>query len=883
MKALLSSFKHHGHSKRHASHDSPLSSTTGLEATTPASSSAVSAPPDLSELLRQAKLTRLVIHTHFLSSGLAPDANVKFLLSALLDTETILLQWTCLEHDVFGHPAPLSELTSKHIKACSTILTSLRQSFNTEGVPVIIKRLEDLLNKIRLGVHPSAWSTRLQWRAGLMTSGNLAWERYLETQNLTDLSDGIRYLEILANDAPRASRDRRQCFDGLSVAFEARFDRLKDPRDINDAVRVITEAVISTPFEGDDCQLWVRRRRRLREVLETKRANPPALTAPGRGGDSDYQQAQSLYKDLQPGYIRLLKLTDEDPLTCDLGQYPLDKAPPYTALSYTWVTDDDLGRPNNNSYSVIVNGKPVQIQQNLYDALTHTTEMIKAYGEFFWADFLCINQDDILERSQQVQRMTRIYSNAKLVLAWLGLPFIPLEIELALSLMKHWIGDWDGSLRDHGWNTFQDIQNGIAEDPTGFPHEGNPKTFAAWEGIAYLFSRPYWQRTWVFQEMTTPVPLALFCGSYQISDWHLLAANIQAKRYQQIPGFEPYFHAIVNRLSIASLHIDMRLIRGSPNPDPPNAFSLLNVLYTLRSTKCKDARDKVFAARGLAEDAAASLIAVDYDRELIDVYVDVVRYAIAKGYGLWILGFVVSPSDNIAFTPKPQISNPRLPSWVPDWRYKFVNLEPFGAHSRLGREPLPLYSPWPHTRPDMHIVGHTLSLRTMIIDSLFAAADAWRPWDLDNLAGRKVDRDYLRSQGGKFTDESFNRTLLGDIISEKRGAAADWPLLESTVEDLDAADREKRHDMFSQILHICAGRRLGLTKNGRVGVFPAGSQVNDIVAAFRGGRILYLIRPAQAQGKYVFIGECYVDGIMDGEVILGADHEHRSEKSITLV
>lgn len=37
-----------------------------------------------------------------------------------------------------------------------------------------------------------------------------------------------------------------------------------------------------------------------------------------------------------------------------------------------------------------------------------------------WADQVCINQDDNIERSQQVQLMTQIYQNAAHVLVWLG-------------------------------------------------------------------------------------------------------------------------------------------------------------------------------------------------------------------------------------------------------------------------------------------------------------------------------------------------------------------------------------------------------------------------------------------------------------------------------
>jgi hypothetical protein len=37
-----------------------------------------------------------------------------------------------------------------------------------------------------------------------------------------------------------------------------------------------------------------------------------------------------------------------------------------------------------------------------------------------WVDALCINQDDIPERSEQVNKMGSIYTNARRVVLWLG-------------------------------------------------------------------------------------------------------------------------------------------------------------------------------------------------------------------------------------------------------------------------------------------------------------------------------------------------------------------------------------------------------------------------------------------------------------------------------
>jgi hypothetical protein len=43
-----------------------------------------------------------------------------------------------------------------------------------------------------------------------------------------------------------------------------------------------------------------------------------------------------------------------------------------------------------------------------------------------------------------------------------------------------------------------------------------------------------------------------------------------------------------------------------------------------------------------------------------------------------------------------------------------------------------------------------------------------------------------------------------------------------------------------------------------------GPQVGDAVALVRGGQLPMMLRPT-AHGRWRFMGECYVEGIMDGE------------------
>ena len=114
--------------------------------------------------------------------------------------------------------------------------------------------------------------------------------------------------------------------------------------------------------------------------------------------------------------IRLIKLLPaiQQPkeLRCRLVHVSLDdpSRPHFVALSYCWGDAPDTVR-------ILCNGQLMDISPNLHDALTRMRE---TGSIFIWADQICINQQDLAERSSQVKLMRNIYSSASAVFAWIG-------------------------------------------------------------------------------------------------------------------------------------------------------------------------------------------------------------------------------------------------------------------------------------------------------------------------------------------------------------------------------------------------------------------------------------------------------------------------------
>lgn len=75
--------------------------------------------------------------------------------------------------------------------------------------------------------------------------------------------------------------------------------------------------------------------------------------------------------------------------------------------------------PDNDLAKHSFEGFDVQIGVNLECALRHLRQG-RDSKLILWADAICIDQQNLKERSNQVQRMGSIYSKAGEALLWLG-------------------------------------------------------------------------------------------------------------------------------------------------------------------------------------------------------------------------------------------------------------------------------------------------------------------------------------------------------------------------------------------------------------------------------------------------------------------------------
>ena len=148
----------------------------------------------------------------------------------------------------------------------------------------------------------------------------------------------------------------------------------------------------------------------------------------------------------------------------------------YIALSYEWGGYD----PDEDKNKATVNGTQIRLTINLLGALRYLRETRQ--GSRFWVDALCINQNDLTERAQQVQLMSRIYQKALLVAMWISERQD--DSDLAIDLIE----------RSISLIRRPDLELGHAE-VIGFLE--NPEYQSHLEAFRHLCTRSYRKRLWI--------------------------------------------------------------------------------------------------------------------------------------------------------------------------------------------------------------------------------------------------------------------------------------------------------------------------------------------------------------------------------------------------
>ena len=169
---------------------------------------------------------------------------------------------------------------------------------------------------------------------------------------------------------------------------------------------------------------------------------------------------------------------------CRLKHVPFSEKPKYEALSYTWG-DESI------KHRIVIDKRDFQVGINLINALTHLRH--EKEERVLWIDALCINQQDVREKSSQISIMPHIYTRAKTVIVWLGVAEWEDEKKLRRELTKRGKSFYD-------WEEYRRFMRQLTPTSRPLGLWGSIKVDRSKPILQSMCSKPYWNRLWIIQE-----------------------------------------------------------------------------------------------------------------------------------------------------------------------------------------------------------------------------------------------------------------------------------------------------------------------------------------------------------------------------------------------
>lgn len=263
----------------------------------------------------------------------------------------------------------------------------------------------------------------------------------------------------------------------------------------------------------------------------------------------------------------------------------------FDALSYVW------GPADNSSNVILVNGWSCAVRENLWSYLKHSTNDANI-PRLLWVDALCIDQDNVDERNNQVRLMPEIYRTAQSVVVWLGPADLYSDMILDFAEKEH---VYRSSHHHHRRRN----QSGPSDE------------VVLREAVENFVRREYWSRTWIIQEFLLGRNLKIRCGGRQVSGF---AAERLCSSVSWI--LESLEASGQTSSPIGRQHLFKQRLEKTLGP---RKVSLLELIARNQYSLCSDPHDKIFALLGLVTDPTNPVdnILVDYRQPLEELLAEV--------------------------------------------------------------------------------------------------------------------------------------------------------------------------------------------------------------------------------------------------------------------
>ncbi|PMD43516.1 HET-domain-containing protein [Hyaloscypha variabilis F] len=285
------------------------------------------------------------------------------------------------------------------------------------------------------------------------------------------------------------------------------------------------------------------------------------------------QNDPDLYSPLHPDDIRVLALhpgSSEDPIDCHLEHQKRasNTCTPYEALSYMWG-------PPEPSKHILLNGRRCEVRQNLWAALRKLRN--ERSIRYLWVDALCINQQNLRERSAQVLIMSVIYH------------------DMLIDILNDSKGEFGLVWRSPGQLCRPRVE--LTEE----------RMATARNALEALCRRPYWRRVWIIQEILSASSLELHCGSKSFA-WTYFGVAFASIEISLVPSVESTAPAALIQREWAHYRI----------PGETISLQRLLELCSRCESECQDVRDRIYGVLSITNDKKG--LTPEYTKTSLELY-----------------------------------------------------------------------------------------------------------------------------------------------------------------------------------------------------------------------------------------------------------------------
>lgn len=615
-----------------------------------------------------------------------------------------------------------------------------------------------------------------------------------------------------------------------------------------------------------------------------------------------------IYDAIQHGQIRLVRFDrGSGSRSAVIQTSPLGKpAPPYYTLSYSWQCDATVAGNPDTQYDIDTKSGKLPILETV-DAFVRVLHL--KYAElgnaWWWIDSICINLEDINERSQQVRLMDRIYRESKEVIIWLG------EETACTDRAVDFIELLNATVRRQPRATPKEIRS-IFEQDLYQPD---------WAALTEFFQRRWWSRIWTLQEYAINAKASFWWGRRRLSRFVVEGALIGADQcISSIFKATSAFRHGFSRRRVQILHEKGR------TETQKLSMSLVALAGYSSCFEATDDRDRLYGIKGLATDT--KFLDVDYSCSVEETYLRFARAFIQQYQSLDIIYF--------ASIHRP-LPGSALPSWVPDWRARLDpqsvplmvsqsakshigNLRPFALAIEGSGEWSPCYVASKDRAAVHKFRGAKLIARGTIVDEVDGLAGSHKTeliqssadWNMGKPAPRHMsasetlvavckclvlDRKDRFLRFAMPVDEFLQdfMWLCGQLMTKLTSSVPEefheWydkskflkiqgssfhDVFRDSSERVDFQSTSQPANMDEYIFDSFFGRfydtvmrmslRLMVTADGRVGMVPEKARKGDLVVVLLGCNVPVLLRRSSTaeENTYTLVGECFLDDFMYG-------------------